>query len=422
MDAELRPPRMRIVFSSDWYSEGMGYAENVLPAALARRGHEVFLVTSTMQIYGDHEFYAETYERFLGPPRVEPGSKVVGGVKVLRLPIALWWKRIRWARGRLRTIVGLRPDVVFAWDPRSLQTVALALTSPIGRFRIFSAVHTQASVYPAYYHFAEMRWVERLRLRLTETLFGWLAGRFLTLCYAITPDAAEIATRFFGIPAGSVKLLSTGVDTHHFRPPSSASDWERRAAVRDGLGYAPGDLVCIYTGRLTRSKNPRVLAKAVARLRSREMQVRGLFLGEGEQAAEIEGIEGCDVRPFTPFATLGEYYRAADIAVWPREDSISMLDAAACGLPIVVSNRMKALERIEGNGLTYRENDVDDLADTLVRLADPTTRAQLGRIGTEKVRSHFGMDAIAESLERDFLVGRSNGSPIEERRKGMVDA
>lgn len=56
---------MRIVFSTDWYSEGMGYSENILPTVLARMGHDVFVVSSTMQVNGNSPFYADTYEKLV---------------------------------------------------------------------------------------------------------------------------------------------------------------------------------------------------------------------------------------------------------------------------------------------------------------------------------------------------------------------
>jgi glycosyltransferase involved in cell wall biosynthesis len=62
---------------------------------------------------------------------------------------------------------------------------------------------------------------------------------------------------------------------------------------------------------------------------------------------------------FVPVNELADYFRAADIGVWPRE-STSMLDAAACGLPIVV-NDTSSLLGIEGNGLVYELNNVDDM-------------------------------------------------------------
>ena len=45
-----------------------------------------------------------------------------------------------------------------------------------------------------------------------------------------------------------------------------------------------------------------------------------------------------------------------------------MLDAAACGLPVVVNDTLRATERINGNGLQYRLNDVDDLVRVLSTL------------------------------------------------------
>jgi len=37
--------------------------------------------------------------------------------------------------------------------------------------------------------------------------------------------------------------------------------------IRTQLGFAPSDIVCVYTGRFGADKNPLLLAKAIARLR-----------------------------------------------------------------------------------------------------------------------------------------------------------
>jgi hypothetical protein len=50
---------MKIVFVTAWYSEGMGYLENCLPKAIAKLGHEVHIITSTAQVYYNHEYYAK---------------------------------------------------------------------------------------------------------------------------------------------------------------------------------------------------------------------------------------------------------------------------------------------------------------------------------------------------------------------------
>ena len=58
-----------------------------------------------------------------------------------------------------------------------------------------------------------------------------------------------------------------------------------------------------------------------------------------------------------------------------------MLDAAACGIPIIVNDTLRATERIDGNGITYRLNDVEDLAEKIRSLLDSTYRQQLGTTG-----------------------------------------
>ena len=172
--------------------------------------------------------------------------------------------------------------------------------------------------------------------------------------------------------------------------------------MRAELGYAEGDLVCIYTGQFTDVKNPLVLAQAVVLLRGQGMSVRGLFIGNGPQNDAIAACDGCTVLPFRPHRELPRYYRASDIGVWPTQESMSMLDAAACGLPIIVNDTLLATERIEGNGITYRLNDVRDLADKIRSLSDPARRRQLGDTGASRIAELFSWSAIARRRLADY--------------------
>ena len=85
-----------------------------------------------------------------------------------------------------------------------------------------------------------------------------------------------------------------------------------------------------------------------------------------------------------------------------------MLDAAACGLPIVVNDTMSAPERIEGNGITYRLNDLGDLIDALLRLRDPAIRLRMGSCGAKKIARSFSWETIARQRLRDYEVSVSD--------------
>jgi glycosyltransferase involved in cell wall biosynthesis len=234
-------------------------------------------------------------------------------------------------------------------------------------------------------------------------------------CYGATRDCAEIAGRFFGVPRRKIDVCELGVDTGLFHPCRRDADQLERAAFRDRRGVADEELLCIYTGRLSEEKNPLLLARAVERLRGAGEPFRGLFVGNGVQAEAIAAAAGCEVHPFVPVRELGGFFRGADIGVWPTQESTSMLDAAACGLPIVVNDTLQAVERVEGNGLRYRLNDLDDLVRALRELRDPARRRGLGEAGARKMAEKFSWDVIARRRLRDYeaALKRTNHDPHE---------
>ena len=85
-----------------------------------------------------------------------------------------------------------------------------------------------------------------------------------------------------------------------------------------------------------------------------------------------------------------------------------MLDAAASGLPLVVSDRMGERERVNGNGAVFCEDDVSDLAAVLRTLAPVDVRRALGAAGRAKMVEHFSWRKLARAIEADY---RASGAP-----------
>jgi glycosyltransferase involved in cell wall biosynthesis len=255
-----------------------------------------------------------------------------------------------------------------------------------------------------------------LKQRSRTWLYRHSVGRYLNgrveLCYPISEDCAEIATHFFGVSLKKTRVCPLGVDTDLFTFRDSREAMAARRAVRKRLGYSADDVVCIYTGRFAESKGPEVLAAAVELLRQRGEPFRSLFVGSGTSAdrARLERHEGTGVHPFVPARDLPSLYWAADIGVWPRQESTSQLDAAACGLPIVLSDRVTVRERVDGNGLFYAEGSVSDLADKLLTLKRADVRERLGRSGSEKMEARYSWRRIASERLADY--SRSLAWPV----------
>jgi len=378
----------------------MGYAENYLPKALATLGHEVHLVTSNVQPYFNSSFYKTSYEPFIGQGIVPCEVKELNGYTLHRLPFGMWKGQLR-IRGLLKTLVQLDPGIVQTFVVPSLSTYEAALGKAFVRYKLFLESHVHASVFP----FARRTLAARERIRLaSEMMLGRLVSYLSEKCYPISVDAAEIAVRFYGVQSHKVSVCPLGVDTDLFRPPIDKSSRNVRATLRKRLGFVPSDIVCIYTGRFSQEKDPLLLAEAIRIVRKRNKSFRGLFVGDGPQAETIRGIEGCVVNPFVTVGELPPFYSASDIGVWPRQESTSQLDAAACGLPIILSNRVKAPERVQGNGLTYEEGDPRDLARQVNALSDSSTRSHLGECGATKMREYYSWYSIAKRRARDYEV------------------
>lgn len=385
-----------LVILTPWFGENMGYIENQLPKALASLDTETHVVTSRLQPHFNRPIYKEAYEPLNGPSIQPEGITERDGFVLHRLRHRLVGRHVllRGLRPKLRDI---SPSVIQTFAAALPFTAQAALLKPILGFKLFTGAHHTASTFPLTRPDGPRGLGTRLAVFMLGTVPGRLVSFASTECHAATIDCAAIARRYYGVPGRKISLHPLGVDTQLFGPPDSPTKQEARAAHRLRLGYEPDEIVCIYTGRFGEDKSPVVLARAVSRLRRGGAPFRALFVGAGDQQAAILKESGSDVMPFMPQAELAEIYRVADIGVWPREESISMLDAAASGLPIVVSDHVEARERYEGNGRTYKEGDAADLAQVLSELADPTVRVELGAQGLQKMRDEFDWSVRAQA-------------------------
>jgi glycosyltransferase involved in cell wall biosynthesis len=403
LQAVTQVRKLKIVIVSAFYSEGMGYSENCLSKALAKLGHDVHVVTSTYNVYGTEPLYNATYREFLGPAKTTVGTRVIDGYTVHRLDAGLLFGYVN-IRGLNAKVRELAPDIVHSLEVASLQTYKLAGLQPLARFNLFTETHQTLSVMRPYMRHKNGKRLKRAGYRLTRTLPSFLASLTIETCYAVTPDCYEVARRFYGVPASKLKLVSLGADTDMFHPAETDEEHESRAGLRGRFGYSEDDIVCVYTGRFTQDKNPLALAQAIDALARTDPRYKGLFVGDGDQKSDIAACRNTTIVPFMTHAGLAQHYRAADIGVWPRQESMSMIDAAASGVPIVVSNRIGERGRVAGNGKMYEENDVRDLIAVIRSFASAEERRAYGAVGRRKALDGFSWNSVAQTMEADFVA------------------
>jgi len=215
----------------------------------------------------------------------------------------------------------------------------------------------------------------------------------------VSEDLDRWLGQVVGIPRTRIQFIRNGVDTDKFAPgaePAADSPW------------GPGDVVIGTVARIQDVKNHRLLVDAFARLHAAMPALKLSIVGDGpllpavrEQVAAL-GLQDAVWLPGAR-ADIGALLHGFSVFVLPslaEGTPVSMLEAMACGLPVVASNVGGIPEVVDDGvqGLLVPVGDADALAAALGRYAgDAALRAAHGGAGRARVEERFSMRAMVAS-------------------------
>jgi glycosyltransferase involved in cell wall biosynthesis len=219
-------------------------------------------------------------------------------------------------------------------------------------------------------------------------------------------------------PPRLVPILNT-VDLERFAPATTAAHAAARARLRAGA-----DHVVVIVGHLSDVKGYPTFLNAAAQIRARLPGTRFLAIG-GETIAPGYGarlrqlasqLQIADAVDFLGWRDdVPDVLRAADVMVLPSLAEglpLAVLEAMACGLPVVATNVNGTPEAIvEGEtGYLIEPHAADALANRVRTLLEsPALAAQMGRAGRQRVERDF---TLRQFLPRVQAVYDEVLSPI----------
>jgi glycosyltransferase involved in cell wall biosynthesis len=302
---------------------------------------------------------------------------------------------------RLRRLLAGGWDLVHCWEePYVVAGFQVARWTPPRVPVVFWTAQNLSKRYPP-----PFSWFERAAVRRCA---GWLAcGQTVVDALAPRPGYREKPHR----------TLPLGVDCAVFRPDPAAG-----AAVRAALGWAdPGPPVVGYLGRFVPEKGVRLLAEVLAAVPT---PWRALFVGggplEGELRAWGERFPG-RVRVVTgvPHAAVPAHVNAMDVLAapsqtiprWKEQLGRMLLEAFACGVPVVGSDSGEIPHVIADAGRVVGEADRARWAAALAELLDsPARRADLAARGRARAEAAFAWPVVARrhlDFFDELLAGRA---------------
>lgn len=236
---------------------------------------------------------------------------------------------------------------------------------------------------------------ERMLARLNPRRAHWLhqvktfeAARYpprrAGLVIAVSRGVADDLAAWHRVPAECVRLVPNGVDTRHFTPAAPAV----REALRERLGFA-GQTVLLFAARNPRLKGVHPLLSAFARVRTLRPDMTLVTIGQhpnGRMLSDVRrlGMQHA-VRCDGAVADPRVYLQAADAFVlpsWHDACSLSVLEACACGLPVMTTRTNGVSELLTHDDEGYiieSAADIPAIGKALMDLALPENRARLGR-------------------------------------------
>ncbi|HEX8354244.1 MAG TPA: glycosyltransferase family 4 protein [Pyrinomonadaceae bacterium] len=233
---------------------------------------------------------------------------------------------------------------------------------------------------------------------------------------------------YLGIPEEKMRFVPLGINM---------KGYEMRAPTGGGRPFTVG-----YFARVAPEKGLHLLADAYVRLREN--------LGAGEARLEVAGYLGAEHRGYlagverrmreaglsAEFNYRGvldregkiEFLRGLDVlsvpATYDEPKGIFLLEAMACGVPVVQPRRgafTEVVERTRG-GLLVEPDDAAGLAEGLLRVKqDPALAAAMSADAFENVRRHHAVAHMADrALEvyGELAGGRAAASPAVAASSG----
>jgi glycosyltransferase involved in cell wall biosynthesis len=153
---------------------------------------------------------------------------------------------------------------------------------------------------------------------------------------AVVAVSEDLARRLRDVcpPLGPLRVVDMGVDVETFRPG------DQDVAIHS-LGPEPSRPLVVQIANLIERKNPRRLAEAVGLLRERHGGGELWIAGAGPLEAELAAVPYVRLLGAIQPEVVARALRAADVAAYvtlKEGYGLGALEAAACGVPLVVSD------------------------------------------------------------------------------------
>lgn len=386
---------MRIAHIIPYFQPKLGYQEFYLAREQQNMGHEVRVITSDR--YFPFPNFSETVGKILSARYVGSGIFHEEGIKVVRLPTLFEYNSYNYLLGLKKALTTFRPNVAHAHGESSPITMVTIALKDVLNYKVIVDCH--------------MDYTLRSKSKIHSTLFyiwsrnpicRWLLRRADGFIAVAESSRIWLSTEL-GIHREKIEMIPLGAETDIF-----FSDMFKRRFMRNKLKVEENDILIVYAGKMHENKDIDILIRASSPLIKKYDNIKLILIGDGSKkymdnlhklVDEQNIVKNVLFFPFQPKTELPYYYNAADIGVWPGQDSITIIEAIATGLPVVIPFSYRNIHYIEnGNGFHFLRGSWKELKERLEKLViDKVLRKNMFYKSQEITKEKLGWDVITKN-------------------------
>ncbi|MEH1820684.1 MAG: glycosyltransferase family 4 protein [Nostoc sp.] len=287
---------------------------------------------------------------------------------------------------RLKVIMEQNWDLVHCWEePYIFSGGQIAWWTERKTPLVFSSFQNKSKRYPPPFN-----WIEQYAINRAT---GWITG-------GQTVVETLKARKGYSLP---MRLIPLGVDVNHFYPSVDSKHQIRRFLAWEEKGTP----VIGFLGRFVPEKGLDLLMQVIDSLQT---PWRALFVGNGAMESSLrtwakhypEQVRICtDVK----HSEVPQYLNAMDILVapsqtisnWREQFGRMLIEAFACGVPVIGSDSGEIPYVIQDAGLVVGEKDeLGWVAAISELLNSPSGRQELATKGLERAHTLYAWTSVAK--------------------------
>ncbi len=392
-----REGKMKIVEIDDFVHPSTGYQVNVLSKYFVKFGHDVTIVC------GEMEKMPSFLTDFFDISNIEEDDRKFReetGVKIIRMPIKNYISgRAIYTSEIFRTVDRLEPDILFIHSEDTMIAMQFMMRMRNKKYALIMDNH-QCDIS------SRNRFREFFRFGFRR-VFTPIIKRNEYKVVRLEEENFYMQDHY-NIPIELTPLITFGSDTMLFHPDESI-----REKFRKDNDISEDAFVVVYAGKLDEYKGGQFLADTIQKKFTTSKEIVFVIVGNtsGEYGEKVEKTfsqsENRILRfPTQKYAELAPFFQVADLAIFPKECSLSFYDVQACGLPVVSEDNEINLGRCSNhNGLNFRSGDIEDFREKITKMTemDKDEFKSMSESAKEFVLKNYNYEDKARQFEKLML-------------------